>query len=171
MININNVTLVGRLTRDIEVKKTSSNASVCNFTLAVNRRFTSAQGGEQADFISCIAWRQSADFLGSYAHKGTIVSVEGRIQTRNYEGANGRVYVTEVVADNVQIISDRSGSNANANSSYSEPRNNSYNTQSYSREPARETFTPAAEPSFDSMDDDFSSTPALDISSDDLPFY
>ncbi|MBR3251154.1 MAG: single-stranded DNA-binding protein [Erysipelotrichaceae bacterium] len=160
MININSVTLVGRLTKDIELRKTSSNTSVCNFTVAVDRRFQSQQqNGQSADFISCIAWRQSADFLAQYASKGTIVGVEGRIQTRSYDGQNGKVYVTEVVADSVQIISNRNGANASANSSYSAPVTNN------------QTFTPSVEPGYDSMDDDFSNTPSLDISSDDLPFY
>lgn len=160
MININHVVLVGRLTKDIDLRKTSANASVCNFTLAVDRRFQSQQQGAQtADFINCIAWRQQADFLSNYAGKGTIVSVEGRIQTRNYEGQNGRVYVTEVVADSVQIISNR---NASTNTTYSQP--------GYA--PAQETFTPSADNSYsESVDDDFDSTPSLDISSDDLPFY
>ncbi|MBR5342126.1 MAG: single-stranded DNA-binding protein [Erysipelotrichaceae bacterium] len=159
MININSVTLVGRITKDIELRKTSSNTSVCNFTVAVDRRFQSQQsGGQTADFISCIAWRQSADFLASYAAKGTIVGVEGRIQTRSYDGQNGKVYVTEVVADNVQIISNRNGSTVSAS--------NSYNAA-----PSNQTFTPSADPGYESMDDDFSNTPSLDISSDDLPFY
>ncbi|MBQ2510358.1 MAG: single-stranded DNA-binding protein, partial [Erysipelotrichaceae bacterium] len=98
MINVNHVVLVGRLTKDIELRKTNSGASVCSFTVAIDRRFQSQQqGGQTADFISCIAWRQSADFLANYAAKGTIVSVEGRIQTRSYDGQNGKVYVTEVV--------------------------------------------------------------------------
>ncbi|MBO4919659.1 MAG: single-stranded DNA-binding protein [Erysipelotrichaceae bacterium] len=159
MINLNRVVLVGRLTKDIELRKTNSNASVCSFTVAVDRRFQSQQqAGQTADFINCIAWRQSADFLSSYASKGTIVSVEGRIQTRSYDGQNGKVYVTEVVADSVQIISNRTGNGMPAS------------TGSYA--PQNQTFTPAADPGYpDSMDDDFSNTPALDISSDDLPFY
>ncbi len=162
MININSVTLVGRITKDIELRKTSSNVSVCNFTLAVDRRFQSQQSnGQTADFINCIAWRQSADFLASYAGKGTIAAVEGRIQTRSYDGQNGKVYVTEVVADNVQIISgNRQGTQAG---NYS--NNNSYAPAS------SQTFTPSVDPGYGSMDDDFSNTPSLDISSDDLPFY
>ena len=156
MINVNHVTLVGRLVRDVELRKTNSNTSVCSFTVAVDRRFKSQQPGAQdADFISCIAWRQSAEFLAKYASKGTIVSVEGRIQTRNYDNANGqKVYVTEVVADSVQLISSRNNTNVN------EPN-------------ANQTFTPSVDPGFgnDSMEDDFSNTPSLDISSDDLPFY
>ena len=99
--------------------------------------------------------RQQADFLASYASKGTIVSVEGRIQTRNYEGQNGKVYVTEVVADNVQIISNR-------NQNTSAVNNNSYSQN--------QTFTPSVDAPYEA-DDDFSNTPNLDISSDDLPFY
>ena len=158
MININHVTLVGRLVRDVELRKTNSNTSVCSFTLACDRRFKSPQGqGQDADFIACIAWRQSADFLAKYGSKGAIVSVEGRIQTRNYDNASGqKVYVTEVVADSVQLISNRN--------------NTSGSDMAYSN---NQTFTPSVEPSFggDPMEDDFSNTPSLDISSDDLPFY
>jgi len=161
MINVNHVVLVGRLTKDIELRKTNSGASVCSFTVAIDRRFQSQQQGAQtADFISCIAWRQSADFLANYAGKGTIVSVEGRIQTRSYDGQNGKVYVTEVVADNVQIISNRNSSGTYTGTG---------NQQGYSQ---NQTFTPAADTGYgSSMDDDFSNTPSLDISSDDLPFY
>ena len=156
MINVNHVTLVGRLVRDVELRKTNSNTSVCSFTVAVDRRFKSTQpGGQDADFISCIAWRQSADFLAKYGSKGAIVSVEGRIQTRSYDNASGqKVYVTEVVADSVQLISNRN------NTGDSVPANN-------------QTFTPSIDAGFgsDPMEDDFSNTPSLDISSDDLPFY
>ena len=163
MININSVTLVGRITKDIDLRKTSSNTSVCNFTVAVDRRFQSQQtNGQTADFINCIAWRQSADFLASYAGKGTIVAVEGRIQTRSYDGQNGKVYVTEVVADNVQIISRAQRTGTHVNSSVG---NSTYSSAS------NQTFTPSVDPDFESMDDDFSNTPSLDISSDDLPFY
>lgn len=99
---INNVTLVGRITKDIELRKTPSGISTCSFTVACNRR--KRQEEQQADFINCVAWRQGAEFLANYAHKGTIVGIEGRITTRNYEGQNGRVYVTEVTAENVCII-------------------------------------------------------------------
>lgn len=123
MININSVTLVGRITKEIELRKTQSNTSVCNFTVAVDRRFTQ-NGEKQADFISCIAWKQGAEFLDRYATKGTIVSVEGRIQTRTYDGQNGKVYVTEVVADHVQIISQRNQESATAQSNQAPAANN-----------------------------------------------
>lgn len=106
MINLNSAVLVGRITKDPELRKTQSNTSVTQFTIAVNRRYKQeGQDKPEADFISCVAWRQSADYLCQYGRKGDIVSVEGRIQTRNYDGQNGKVYVTELVADNVQLIS------------------------------------------------------------------
>lgn len=152
---INRVVLVGRLTKDVELRKTNSNTSVCSFTLACNRRFQSQQGGQTADFINCIAWRQSADFLAKYASKGSIVGVEGRITTRSYDNQAGqKVYVTEVTCDSVQLI----GGNRNSNDNYQANTN--------------QTFTPSVEPSYEqSYEDDFSNTPSLDISSDDLPFY
>jgi len=174
MININSVTLVGRITKDIELRKTSSNTSVCNFTVAVDRRFQSQQnGGQSADFINCIAWRQSADFLSGYAAKGTIVSVEGRIQNRNYDGPNGKVYVTEVVADNVQIISNRNGSNVQAGNNYQSQnyQNQNYQNQGYSQNMSNQTFTPANEPAYGNDNDDYPDTPSLDIAGDDLPFF
>ncbi len=149
MININHVTLVGRLTKDIEIKKTQSNLSVCNFTVAVDRRFAQGQNGERpAAFINCIAWKQSADFLGSYATKGTIVSVEGRIQTRNYDGQNGKVYVTEVVAESVQIISQKNDQKPTSNAQQNTSNNSS-----------------------DDSAVDYEDDPTLDIDTDDLPFY
>lgn len=157
---INRVVLVGRLTKDIELRKTSSNISTCTFTLACNRRFSSSNnnGGPTADFINCVAWRQSADFLAQYASKGAIVGVEGRITTRSYDGQNGKVYVTEVTCDSVQLIG---GSNRAAANNVGAP------APSQNR-----TFTPSAESYSDnSFEDDFSNTPSLDISSDDLPFY
>lgn len=97
---MNRVELVGRLTKDIELKKTQSGLSVASFTIAVNRR-----GGDQtADFIACVAWRQSAEYLANYGKKGSVVALEGRIQTRNYDQNGHKVYVTEIVADSVSLI-------------------------------------------------------------------
>ena len=111
MINLNSVNLVGRLTKDIELKK-AGESSVANFTLAIDRQF-GGQGEKQADFINCIAWKQAADFLAKYAKKGTVVCVNGRIQTRSYDGKDGKVYVTEVVANNVQIMATGNGNGGN----------------------------------------------------------
>lgn len=104
---MNSVALVGRLTKDPELKKTQSGLSYCQFTLAVDRRVSrDAQTQQTADFIGCVAWRQSADYLTEYGQKGSMVALEGKIQTRNYDDRDGKkVYVTEVVANNLSLIS------------------------------------------------------------------
>ncbi|VUX00924.1 Single-stranded DNA-binding protein ssb [Streptococcus constellatus] len=113
---INNVVLVGRMTRDAELRMTQSNTAVASFTLAVNRNFKSQNGEREADFINCIIWRQQAENLANWAKKGALIGITGRIQTRNYENQQGqRVYVTEVVAENFQILESRNQQNNNAN--------------------------------------------------------
>ena len=159
---INRVVLVGRLTRDVEVRKTASGLSVATFTVACDRRMARGQDGnnqQSADFISCVAWRQAADFLGSYAHKGALVGVEGRIQTRNYDRDGQKVYITEVVCDTVNLLESKSQSqNRSHNSGY---QDNSYQ-QPYSQ--------PKPSVNDDFVSDDFGAGIGMDISSDDLPF-
>jgi single-strand DNA-binding protein len=105
---INNVTLVGRLTRDPELRYTPQNTAVATFTLAVNRRFKNAQGEREADFINCLLWRQPAENLANWAKKGALIGVTGSIQVRNYENKEGqRVYITEVLVDNFQMLESR----------------------------------------------------------------
>lgn len=102
---INRVILVGRLTRDPDLRYTPSGVAVCNFTLAVNRPFTNQQGEREADFINVQAWRKTAENVANFLQKGNLAGVDGRLQTRSYEGQDGkRVYVTEVVADSVQFL-------------------------------------------------------------------
>lgn len=102
---INNVVLVGRVVRDPELRYTPQNTAVATFTIAVNRRFKNAQGEREADFINCVIWRQSAENLANWAKKGALIGVTGSIQVRNYENKEGqRVYVTEVLADNFQML-------------------------------------------------------------------
>lgn len=107
---INRAVLVGRLTRDVEVRKTQSGISCAMFTVACDRNRKRDENSSEptADFISCVAWRQPADFLGQYAHKGSLVGVDGRIQTRNYEKDGQRIYMTEVVADQVRLLESKS---------------------------------------------------------------
>ena len=103
-MNINKTILIGRLTRDPEAKETQNGTHVCTFTVACDRLKTKNNPEPGADFISCVAWQQSADYLTSYGHKGDTVLVEGRISTRDYEDKDGKkVYVTEVTANNVQL--------------------------------------------------------------------
>lgn len=105
---INNVVLVGRLTRDPELQYTPSNVAVATFSLAVNRNFKNQAGDREADFINCMIWRKPAELLSEWCKKGNLVAITGRIQTRSYENQQGqRVYVTEVVAESFQLLEKR----------------------------------------------------------------
>ena len=105
---INNVTLIGRLAKDVELKYTPANQAVAQFTLAVNRTFKNANGERESDFINCVIWRKSAENFANFAKKGALIGITGRIQTRNYENQQGqRVYVTEVIAENFQMLESR----------------------------------------------------------------
>lgn len=153
---INNVVLVGRLTKDPELKYTGSNIAVASFSLAVNRNFKDANGERETDFINCVIWRQQAENLANWAKKGALIGITGRIQTRSYENQQGqRVYVTEVVAENFQMLESRSareGGNANVG----------YNKQAQKPQQQQQTqnFGRNNQPQGDYMD----------ISDDMLPF-
>lgn len=103
---LNRVILVGRLTKDPETRYTQTNVAVATFTIAVNRQFSNSATGERdTDFIPVVVWRKQAENVKNFVHKGSLVAVEGRIQTRTYDDQNGvRKYVTEVVADNVSFL-------------------------------------------------------------------
>ena len=166
---INRVVLVGRLTRDVEVRKTQSGLSVASFTVAVDNRRRGQDGTTQntADFINCVAWRQSADFLGQYARKGAMIGVDGRIQTRNYDRDGQKVYVTEVVADTVQLLESRAQSEARAQQSGGYQDNYGYQPQpAYQQSYQQPSYSQPAQPqpSYDEF-----GPAGLDISSDDLP--
>lgn len=151
---INNVVLVGRLTKDVEVKKTQSGLSVASFTVACDRRLSQEQRNnneQSADFISCVAWRGSADFLGQYSHKGDTVGIEGRIQTRSYDRDGQRVYVTEIVANSVSILHS------------TQPRQAQAQTQ-----PQQQTQNTAVTQANDPIEDYLNGY--SDINSDELPF-
>ena len=108
---INRVVLVGRLTKDPELRYTPSGVAMARFTLAVNRTFSNQQGEREADFINCVVWRKQAENTANYLKKGSLAGVEGRIQTGSYEGQDGkRVYTTDVVADSVQFLEPRNSS-------------------------------------------------------------
>lgn len=109
---INHVAIIGRLTKDIELRKTQSNKSVVQFTLACNRNFKT-DGQPDADFINCVAWGKTAENMERYLKKGSLVGIEGRIQTRKYDGNNGKVYITEILVNNVQFLEAKSGSQTN----------------------------------------------------------
>lgn len=113
---INNTVLVGRLTKDVELRYTPSNVAVATFTLAVNRTFKNESGEREADFINCVMWRQQAENLANWVKKGALIGVTGRIQTRSYDNQQGqRVYVTEVVAEQFQLLESRNSQGQNQN--------------------------------------------------------
>ena len=157
---INRVILTGRLARDPELRKTQSGLSVCGFQLAVDRPKLKGQDEAVTDWISCQAWRQSADYICNYAKKGALLAVDGRIQTRNYDNASGqKVYVTEVVCDSVQLLESKSASENRSAAMGYQPQNAGFaQANPFGDAPANDGF------------DDFSAGPTLDISSDDLPF-
>lgn len=110
---MNKAFLIGRLTRDPELRYSSSNAAIVNFSIAIDRQYTNNQGQRETDFINIVAFQKQAENIKKYVFKGSLVAVDGRIQTRNYEDKDGkRVYVTEVVADRVQFL-DSKGSSSN----------------------------------------------------------
>lgn len=111
---MNKAILVGRLTRDPELKTTANGTNVCSFSVAVNRRYKNAEGNYDADFINCTAWRQTAEFVSKYFTKGRMIGVVGSIQTRNYDDKDGKkVYVTEVAADEVYFVESKGDNNNN----------------------------------------------------------
>ena len=118
---LNKVVLIGRLTKDPDLRYTTSNIPTVNFTLAVNRPFANQGGTREADFINVTVWRKQAENVKKYITKGSLVAVEGRIQTRNYNDKDGKkVYVTEVIADNVQFLEPKGQRSMDDNNSYHE---------------------------------------------------
>lgn len=106
---MNKVCIVGRLTKEPEVKMTSNQTEYCNFTVAVDRKFKDKDGNRQADFIMCVAWKQTATFIQKYFHKGSRIGLSGSIQTRTFEDKEGRkVFVTEVLVEDVEFVESAS---------------------------------------------------------------
>ena len=170
---INSTVLVGRLTRDPELKYTTSNIAVATFSLAVNRNFKDANGERETDFINCVIWRQQAENLANWAKKGALIGITGRIQTRSYENQQGqRVYVTEVVAESFQMLESRAareGSSANQGN-YNNQANNFQQGNSYQNGNGQGGYSqqPQQTPNF-SRNDTMQGNP-LDINDDLLPF-
>lgn len=115
---INSVTIVGRMTKDVDLRYTANGKAVGNFTIAANRPFKNAQGENEADFINCTAWGKQAENLANYMGKGSQIGVTGRIQTRTFENKEGKtVFVTEVVADQVAFLESKKSSGQSSNQS------------------------------------------------------
>ena len=105
---MNKVLLIGRLAREVELRYTQSGTAVASFTLAVNRKFSNQNGEHEADFVNCVAWQRTAEFVANYFNKGQQMALEGRLQVRSYDGNDGqRRWVTEVVADQVEFVGSK----------------------------------------------------------------
>lgn len=155
---INRAVLTGRMTRDVELRYTQSGVAAGSFTLAVDRNFKNANNERESDFINCVIWRKSAENFANFTHKGSLVGIDGRIQTRNYENKQGqRVYVTEVVVDSFALLepkqnnSNGTGNTGNGGNNSNVPANNSNANDGYQDPFANNSDT-------------------IDISDDDLPF-
>ncbi|HAO6493954.1 TPA: single-stranded DNA-binding protein [Listeria monocytogenes] len=159
---MNRVVLVGRLTKDPDLRYTPAGAAVATFTLAVNRPFKNAQGEQEADFINCVVWRKPAENVANFLKKGSVAGVDGRVQTRNYEDNDGkRVFVTEVVAETVQFLDTKNkDTGGSASNKYQNKANysNDNQTSSYRADTSQksDSFANEGKP--------------IDINEDDLPF-
>lgn len=161
---INNVVLTGRLTKDPELKYTSNGTAVGSFTLAVNRKFANQGGEREADFIMCVAWKKTAETMANHLRKGSLIGVEGRIQTRSYDNQQGqKVYVTEIVVESFTFLESQNNANkgnqsqpqANTQNNYQNNQQGGYNSNnSYNQ--GGDPFAGGGKP--------------IDISDDDLPF-
>ena len=159
---MNKVILIGRITKDPELRKTPQDISVVQFTIAVNRNYQNKNGERQADFINCVAWRNQADNLARYIKKGGQIAIEGNIQTRSYDDPNGvRRYITEVVCDQITFLESKKGDGNGFNdlSQLTPPSYSNNNNYQNNSQPSQSNANP-----FDDIDK------AFDISGDDLPF-
>ncbi|EAE4973705.1 single-stranded DNA-binding protein [Listeria monocytogenes] len=159
---MNRVVLVGRLTKDPELRYTPAGVAVATFTLAVNRTFTNQNGEREADFINCVVWRKPAENAANFLKKGSMAGVDGRVQTRNYEGNDGkRVYVTEIVAESVQFLESKNNNAEGATlNNYQGEANYSNNSKT----------TPYRADSSQKKDSFAGEGKPIDINEDDLPF-
>ena len=164
---MNKVILIGRITKDPELRRTPTDVPVVQFTIAVNRNYQNKNGERQADFISCVAWRGQAEFISRYIRKGYLMSIEGRISTRNYQGQDGQMrYVTEVVVDQVENLTPRQD-DGQQNMGYQQPVQpqpqqtyQGYNTNPSYGTPYQQSVPQQSAPqSFN-----------VDVADDDLPF-
>ncbi len=165
---MNKVLLIGRITKDPEVRYTQSGIPTVSFSLAVDRGIRDANGNRQADFINCVAWRGQADFIARFIKKGYLMAVEGRIQSRSYQGQDGQTrYVTEVVLDAVENLQPRDSNqipnNYQSNTGYQQPQYQQNNYQGYNNPTyGANNQAPVQEEAPESFN--------VDVADDDLPF-
>ena len=167
---INRVVLVGRLTKDPELRYTPSGLAVVRFTLAVNRQFSNDSGEREADFINCVAWRKQAENLANFQKKGSLIGVEGRIQTGSYEGQDGkRVYTFEVVTESIQFLESRNA--AGGQTTGPTPQQPQYQAPKQQQQPTYQSQPPQQQ-NYTRVDEDpfARSKGPIEVSEDSLPF-
>ena len=166
---INRAVLTGRLTKDAELKVTQSGLSVATFTLAVNRQYSKAKG--DADFINCVIWRKAAENFCNFTSKGSLVGIDGRIQTRSYENKSGqKVYVTEIVVDSFSLLESKKDRLANNNSGTDNNYGANSNNNGFSNNTTGTNYTNSSNNESQAPDPFASSGDSIDITEDDLPF-
>ncbi len=159
---------MGRLTRDVETRQTPNGVSLARFSIAVNRRFAGKDAQQQADFINCVAWRQTGEFIARYFRKGSMIAIVGSIQSRSWDGQDGkRQYSTEVVVDEAYFTGSKAETGTVGTSGGGYQSQGGYNQNNYSV--PRQPDAPSREPDFDG-DFDIDGFSDLDGSEDDLPF-
>ena len=161
---MNRVVLVGRLTRDPDLRYTPNGVAVSNFTIACNRSFKTKDGEQEADFINCVAWRKTAESLANYQKKGNMIGVDGRLQSRTYDDKDGKkVFVTEVLAESIQFLESKGTQNNNGQSQQSSPYD--YNQQSQ-----QQSNYQAAQQKHQPENPFAGNGEQINIQDDDLPF-
>lgn len=166
---LNRAILTGRLTRDPELRYTTSGTAVVQATIAVDRQFKNQQGEREADFINLVIWRKAAENFANFTHKGSLVGIDGRIQTRTYENKQGqRVYMTEINVDSFSLLEPRQDNNQQSNNNYSSqaPSNNARNVTPNSPQQNQN-----ARSNYGNQNNDFGNGgQSIDLADDELPF-
>lgn len=166
---LNRAILTGRLTRDPELRYTTSGTAVVQATIAVDRQFKNQQGEREADFINLVIWRKAVENFANFTHKGSLVGIDGRIQTRTYENKQGqRVYVTEINVDSFSLLEPRQENNQQPNNNYSSqaPSNNAHNVTPNSPQQNQN-----AQSNYGNQNNDFGNGgQSIDLADDELPF-
>lgn len=163
---LNRAILTGRLTRDPELRYTTSGTAVVQATIAVDRQFKNQQGEREADFINLVIWRKAAENFANFTHKGSLVGIDGRIQTRTYENKQGqRVYVTEINVDSFSLLEPRQENNQQPNNNYSSQ------TPSNNATPNSPQQNQNAQLNYGNQNNDFGNGgQSIDLADDELPF-
>lgn len=169
---INTVAIVGRLTKDPELRKTQSGISVLQFTVAVQRPYADSNGNRGADFISCVAWRKAAENISTYFKKGNSIGLEGRLQSRSYDSKEGnRIFITELLVERFSFIESKKEREASSNSS-AQPAQSAAPAEPKANDDLKQATQKVQDASKSASDpvDPFAGNGDLDISNDDLPF-